>query len=365
MTELLEVLRARIAEQGPITLADYMGTALGHPQFGYYSTRDPLGLAGDFITAPEISQVFGELIGLWAAVTWGQIGGPQPLRLVELGPGRGTLMADMLRAGGTLPGFTAAVEVHLVETSAALRHCQERTLEEASVSVTWHESVETLPEGPLVIVANEFFDALPVRQLRRTAEGWGEHGIGLDPNGDALVPVLLPAPQEAVDQIPPALLSVEEGAIVEINPAARSVMHHLAQRLVRFGGAFLAIDYGHAHSAAGDTVQAVKAHEYHPILTDPGTADITAHVDFEALAQEARKAGAVALGPITQRDLLIRLGIGPRLETLAASATEHQVTEMMQAVARLTEDDQMGTLFKALAVTHPLVFLVPGFEGEM
>ena len=363
MSELLEHLLQRIGEDGPLTVAEYMAEALGHAEHGYYMRGDPFGHDGDFTTAPEISQMFGELIGLWAAVVWQMNGAPNPVNLVELGPGRGTLMADALRAAGNLPGFGEAVRVHLVETSPALKDLQKVALVGLSPDQGpyWHDTFEEVPDGPLMVVANEFFDALPVRHFLRVGDKWCERMVDSNPDGDGLAFVLLP-PSRIDPPLPPGLRHVPSGALVEVCPAGSDIAHAVSKRLVRFGGAALVIDYGHPESAPGETLQAVKAHEFHDPLTDPGTADLTAHVDFAALGHAVLEGGGVAYGPVTQGDFLKGLGIEARTDSLLQTATAEQAEDIRSACQRLTGEEGMGTLFKAIAITRPGAPPPPGFE---
>lgn len=349
-------LRATIAIDGPISVARFMAIALGHPTRGYYATRDPFGAAGDFITAPEISQMFGELIGLWAATVWQQQGKPAPVRLVELGPGRGTLMADALRVVGVaMPAFRAAVEVHLVETSSSLRAVQERTLAGRNCTPVWHDRVDTLPEGPALILANEFFDALPIRQFVRAARGWCERQVGLEAQGQ-LAFGLRGEPEPALTGSGP------EGSVLEICPAAQDIVADVAHRLARHGGAALVIDYGRVTSGFGDTLQAVRAHRFADPLADPGNADLTAHVDFAALARTAAQGGAAVHGPVTQGSFLQALGLSQRAAALKRNATPAQSQAIDTAVARLAGPDPgMGELFKVLAFTAADAPAPPGF----
>ncbi len=314
MTPLAALLAARIAAGGPITLAEYMGECLLHPQHGYYTTRDPFGPAGDFTTAPEISQMFGELLGLCLAQSWIDQRRPDPFLLAEIGPGRGTLMADMLRAIRSVPGMLAATRVHLIEASPALRSRQQKTL--GGVTVIWHNRIDDLPEGPLFLVANEFFDALPIRQFQRTGMGWAERQVGLG-NGQliyGLSPLMRPGFLEA------RLSDTTDGDIVEVCPALPSIAGDIGQRIARFGGAALVIDYG-GWRGLGDTFQAMRAHEHTDPLANPGEADLTAHVDFEALAHAFRSSGAACTGMTAQGIFLERLGISARAATLARNLT--------------------------------------------
>ncbi len=289
MTPLAALIAGRIAAEGPMRLDTYMALCLGHPEHGYYMARDPLGAAGDFTTAPEISQMFGELLGAWAAQVWQDQGAPDPFVLAELGPGRGTLMADALRATAALPAFRAAARLRLVETSPVLRARQAETLEGASPR--WTNSVADLPPGPLIVVANEFFDALPVRQFQRTDAFWRERLVGLD--GDRLAwRWALPRPDAELDVRFPQLA---DGAVAEICPAGEAVAAALGARIARDGGAALIIDYG-APEGGGDTLQAVESHAPADPLAAPGMADLTAHVRFADLARAARPARASGTG---------------------------------------------------------------------
>ena len=360
MTPLARSIARRIGLEGPISLATFMAEALGNPQHGYYTTRDPLGRRGDFITAPEVSQMFGELIGLWCAETWRLMGQPDLFVLAELGPGRGTLMADAMRAGKVLPGFCEAARLHLVETSPALRAVQAETLD--AYSATWHDDVGGLPDGPLIVIANEFFDALPVRQFEMTEDGWRERLVtagGPDADGFHIILDSRPAAMSAL--FPDAMDTAEPGAVYEIAPAAVSIAASLAERIARDGGAAIVVDYGHAEHRIGATLQAVRGHARHDALADPGTADLTAHVDFAALGEAARHNAAVH-GPITQRDLLLNLGLAQRAEQLCQRATPAQRARIESARHRLIDPSEMGTLFKALAISHSAMAVPPGFE---
>lgn len=349
---LSDLLRRRIRLAGPITLADFMSEALGHPQYGYYLTRDPFGPRGDFVTAPEASQMFGELIGLWCVDVWRNTGAPNPVRLVELGPGRGTLMADALRAARMAPDFLAAATVHLVETSPVLAGLQRRAL--SGSGARWHAAPDEVPEGPILLVANEFFDALPIRQFERTVKGWRERVVGLSEDGESFGIGLAPGSTPAESMIPaPVRENAKLGDVAEICPAGLATAHYLGQRISESGCAALIVDYGHTASAAGETLQAVRGHQYCDPLQDPGETDLTAHVDFAALAAEARKAGALVHGPIAQRDLLIRLGIETRAAQLLANATPAQAESISAGCQRLIGESEMGYLFKAMAITRP------------
>lgn len=342
-------LIARIAATRPVTVADYMAAANAH----YYATRDPLGAAGDFTTAPEISQMFGEMVGIWIADLWSRAGSPA-FHYVELGPGRGTLAADALR---TMARFGCEpIGVHLVETSPALRAAQLAHLPAA----THHDEVDALPhDAPLIIVANEFFDALPIHQYIRTADGWRE--LMVERAGDARVTVAGDVPAD--EAIPAALRGAAEGAIVETMPVAAAIMQRCAFRLSRQGGAMLAVDYGYSGPAAGDTLQAVKAHRFADPFADPGEVDLTAHVDFTTLADAARGAGVAVTPLATQGEWLRRLGIDARLQSLA-TATPARADELQGQRDRLVDPGAMGDLFKVLAFTAPSWPTPAGFKGD-
>ncbi len=337
MPDISARLERLIAATGPIPIAVFMAEA----NAAYYAARDPLGSQGDFITAPEISQMFGELTGLWLADLWNRAGRPDSL-YAELGPGRGTLAADALRAMRPA-GF--APPVHLVETSPALRARQAERLPHAC----WHDDIATVPpDRPLLLVANEFFDALPIRQLVATASGWRERMVAHDGTGFIAVPGTVPFDAA----IPDRLRAAPPGSIIETAPAAVAIVRTLAARIVRQGGAAILIDYGYAEHAAGNTLQAVHAHAYADPFVRPGTSDLTAHVDFSALAEAARGEGARTHGPADQGDWLEALGLSTRADMLA-KASPTRADEIATARARLADADQMGTLFKALAIVAP------------
>ncbi|MBC8159502.1 MAG: SAM-dependent methyltransferase [Rhodospirillales bacterium] len=353
----------RISHSGPLTVAQFMAEALNHPRHGYYANRDPLGVAGDFITAPEISQVFGELIGLWCAVSWQAMGSPDLIYLVELGPGRGTLMADALRAARAAPGFREAISLHLVETNEALKSQQKHAVDDAALprTATWHDNLSGIPDGPVLLVANEFLDVLPIRQFQKTPAGWSERMVGLGDNGHDLRFVLGP-PQDRPALLDENLISAPMGSVVEVCPAALSLAAALGERLVRGGGAALFIDYGYSLSQTGATLQAVRAHRYQDVLDGPGEADLTAHVDFGAFLRAGNEAGARGFGPLGQGEFLTRLGLQSRAQNLKTNASRELAVEIDAGIARLTDPDQMGTLFKAVALQAPDLPNSPGFD---
>ncbi|MCW5697599.1 MAG: SAM-dependent methyltransferase [Bauldia sp.] len=365
-----------------MSVADYMAACLGDPEHGYYRHRDPFGAAGDFVTAPEVSQMFGELIGLWCVAVWEAMGSPPRLVLAELGPGRGTLMADALRAAALRPAFREGATVALVETSPRLRDAQRAALAKLGVLPRWVDRVEDLPDGPLLVIANEFFDALPIHQYVRTPEGWAERMVGLDADGKlafGLRPMgdLPPSPggggssrarqrsarggvthgaavshhpgrPTPADPPPPG-----EGEVLELRPAADAIVAHLAGRIARDGGAALIVDYGHAETAFGDTLQAVRGHRYDDPLAHPGEADLTAHVDFAAHARAAAAAGAGPTAVATQGAFLETIGIAHRAAALARGKGAAEAEAIGAALRRLTHPDEMGTLFKVLGIAAP------------
>jgi NADH dehydrogenase [ubiquinone] 1 alpha subcomplex assembly factor 7 len=354
----------RIGRGGPMSLAEYMGLALADPEAGYYTGRPPIGAGGDFITAPEISQMFGELIGLWCVDTWERLGRPRPFQLTELGPGRGTLLQDALRAARVVPAFLDAADLHLVEISPALRAQQRQRLQSSGVPLQWHGSLEALPEAPTILIANEFFDALPIRQFERVAGGWAERLVGLAPDGKSFCFQLGPASPLFAQLVPPALRETAElGAVAEVSPAALWSAAEIGRRLASAGGAALIVDYGYAAPQGGITLQAVRGHARWDALSAPGKADLTAHVDFDSLAAAAEAAGASRLGPVEQGLFLERLGIGARAECLAAKATAEQASDIRSALTRLTAAAEMGQLFKVLALSHGAAMPLAGFSA--
>jgi len=361
-------LKARIAgliaAQGPISVAQFMTLALHDPDSGYYATRDPFGRpkegrkGGDFITAPEISQMFGEMLGLWLAQAWEEQGRPSHPLLVELGPGRGTLMADMLRALKAVPGFLSAADVVLVEASAHLQAVQQETLK-GFPRIAWQSQFDPPAGRPVFLVANEFFDALPIRQYVKTPRGWCERMVTAQDGalGFALAPT--PAPGAL---IPQAYAEAPEGGVYETAPAAIALAEEIARRIGAQGGAALLVDYGYDEVGFGETLQAVGGHAFAEVLAEPGAHDLSAHVDFAALMAAGRRGGASVHGPIGQGAFLHALGIGARAQVLAAK-NPASTPELAAALNRLTAPGEMGTLFKALAFLPANAPRAPGFDA--
>ena len=406
LTPLAQKLAARIAAEGPISLHGYMEACLYDPAHGYYKKRDPLGRGGDFITAPEISQVFGELIGLWAGETWRQMGQPDAVRLIELGPGRGTLMADALRALRVLPAFLQCATVHLVETSAPLRAAQEAALGGAPCPVFWHERIEEVPAGAAILIANEFFDCLPVRQFvfSEAAQAWCERMVAFRDGGFALElgevpphPVLLPGgrrdaiiarsensrvlsprphplagaaakdastPRRACaerDRVRGDSPTAEDGTIAETRPGTAAILQSFAARAADAPFAALIIDYGYSQPASGDTVQAVKQHRFAGLFDAPGEADLTAHVDFSDLVRQAKALGLAPSGPMPMGEWLLRLGLEARVHQLLRRASAEEGVELRGRITRLVDPAQMGALFKTVVLTAGISGPLPPF----
>ncbi|MFN3232767.1 MAG: class I SAM-dependent methyltransferase [Alphaproteobacteria bacterium] len=338
---------AMIKESGPLDLADYMRIALTDPEHGYYTNAAALGADGDFITAPEISQMFGELIGLWVVDTWNRLGSPEDVKLVELGPGRGTLIADALRA--IRAASDMPIDLHLVEVNPLLEAEQAKR-----VNAAWWDSIEQVPPGPMILIANEFFDTLPIQQMTKTPDGWRRTVVKAE--GERLIAE--PGPSTA----PPiwAAEDFPDGSIIETSEEVISLARLLGRRVHAHGGAALIIDYGNETSAPGSSLQAVSAHVYADPFDDPGQADLTAHVDFQALAEAAITAGAAVAGPVTQNAFLNALGLPARADALKRSANPAQAREIDLAAHRLTAPDQMGTLFKVLAIKSPSLSSLAG-----
>jgi SAM-dependent MidA family methyltransferase len=341
----------------------YMELCLTHPKYGYYVSRDPLGREGDFTTAPEVSQMFGELLGLWAASVWRAMESPPELRLIELGPGRGTMMADALRALRVLPPLYQALSIHLVEINPVLREKQKATLSGVR-NITWHDRLDQVPPGPSVILANEYFDVLPVHQVVKRATGWHERTVEIGSDGAlAFGAAAEPMPRFEV-LLPPLVRAAPVGAVFEWRPDAEIMK--IATRVRDDGGAALIIDYGHLRSDVGDTFQAIARHSFADPLKNPGQADVTAHVDFQALGRAAEDLGARVHGPVAQGEFLKYLGIEARAATLMAKTTPEVSEDISGALKRLTEGGRggMGSMFKVAAISDPALNVLAGFADD-
>jgi NADH dehydrogenase [ubiquinone] 1 alpha subcomplex assembly factor 7 len=360
---LLSEIKTLIKSSGPMPVWRYMQLCLMHPKHGYYVSRDPLGREGDFITAPEVSQMFGELLGLWAASVWKAIDSPPLLRLIEIGPGRGTMMADALRALRVLPPLYQALSIHLVEVNPVLRDKQKATLS-SSRNINWHDSIDDVPDGPSVIFANEYFDVLPIHQAVKGENGWHERTVELDDRG-RLAFGMAAEPIPRFDVLLPAWVrAAPVGAVFEWRPDAEIMK--IASRVRDQEGATLIIDYGHLRSDAGDTFQAISRHSFADPLKDPGQADVTAHVDFQALVRASEDLGARVHGPVPQGDFLKRLGIENRAVSLMAKATNEASQDIASALKRLVGGGRggMGQMFKVLGVSEPDLGTLAGFTDE-
>ena len=373
MTPLLRRLARMIEATGPISVADYMGLCLYDPVHGYYTTREPFGVAGDFTTAPEISQMFGELVAVWLYTAWTGSGRPEPVTIAEIGPGRGTLMKDIVRTIARLDkGLVARASFALIETSARLTAIQKQTLAGVPVDPQWHQSIATIAKAPLFIVGNELFDALPIRQFIRTASGWHERLVGLSPEPSRRSS--LPGPTKRTlrfvlgsDRLDPSLLPAHagpagEGSVIELGPAREALAILIARRIAEDGGAGLFIDYGYERSAIGDTLQAVWRHRFDNVLDRPGQADLTAHVDFESLEACARTAGIDAW-LMTQGRFLSAMGLAERAERLSSRASAPARVRIASEVQRLSGPHAMGELFKVLALL-PSGLAIPPFAAH-
>jgi NADH dehydrogenase [ubiquinone] 1 alpha subcomplex assembly factor 7 len=344
---LAEQIDAQIVANGPMSVSSYMGLCLSHPRHGYYSVGRPIGAAGDFITAPEISQMFGELIGFFFVNLWQQMGQPTSFTLLELGPGRGTLMQDALRAACKADGFQNALHLQLFESNSLLKEEQARRL--APYSPYWATEIDAISEDPVFVIANEFFDAMPIRQFVKTDDGWHERLIGLRDEKRAFG--LSPTPI-AESAAPPEVHGAFPGEVLELSPAAVDAMQRLSRKVALQGGAILAIDYGYGVTQTGETLQAVKDHAFADPLEAPGETDLSAHVNFGVLAEAARAAGLATAPLAEQGEWLLRIGLGERARALAKSnpAEAHNIA---RAVERLTSPEQMGKLFKVLCAHSP------------
>lgn len=359
MTPLGRKLCRLIEANGPISIAEYFSLCLSDPEHGYYQTHEPFGTEGDFTTAPEISQLFGEMIGIFLILAWQAHGRPEAVQLLEIGPGRGTLMADAQRVMQQLaPDMASSAKAHMIETSQRLQQVQRQTLSSCPIATQWHERLEDVPAGFTLLVANELFDALPIRQFVQTPDGFRERVVALDASGALHF-------QPGLAKIDPQLLPRSHqpapGTVFEIAPTRQAIMAQIAGRLVSQGGAALIIDYGHLQTAFGDTLQAMAKHQYMDVLAAPGQSDLTSHVDFDALSQYARQQGAVPFPPMPQGRFLLELGLLERAGILGAGKDATVQDSIQRSVARLagSQDSQMGNLFKALCVNSNDTLIFP------
>ncbi|MBX2804694.1 MAG: SAM-dependent methyltransferase [Hyphomicrobiales bacterium] len=349
-----------LSEKGSISVADYMALCLTAGGVGYYRNGNPIGASGDFVTAPEVSQIFGELIGVWVMIVWEGMGRPQNFILAELGPGRGTLMQDVMRATRAKPEFRQAAHIHLVETSTSLREAQGKTLRSVC-RPEWHESFTALPEAPAIIVANEFFDALPTEQYVFHGDSWYKRVLMLDDNDRPVFTagrLAVPPVEILPDHLP------NEGDILEHCPAAVDLVSEIGSRGKRAPCALLITDYGYDNRDFGDTLQAVSAHNYVDPIQPPGTVDLSTHVNFAELRTSAREAGLTPTSVLPQNEFLMALGLEQRLRRLMTNADEEQRAALFLGARRLVDPFQMGSLFKAMAITSAHLPPPPPFSPE-
>jgi SAM-dependent MidA family methyltransferase len=353
-------MKSLIRINGPLSVTDFFSLCLADPEHGYYKTREPFGRAGDFVTAPEVSQLFGEMLGVFMVHTWQRHGAPAKTALVEIGPGRGTMMSDMLRVIARIaPPLYETMHVHLVETSPRLTAAQRETLDAHAHKISWHDSFDDVPDGFMLIAANELFDAIPIRQFVKTTNGFRERMVSLDAEGELVFTAGLASIDPSL--LPPLPEKQPLGMIFEFSPAREAVMTAICERLRLRGGTALIIDYGHIISNYGDTLQALRMHEFDPPLAHPGEADLTSHVDFEHLLRTAENIGIHVNGCLRQGDFLLGLGLAERAKALANNADADQQLEIAEAMTRLAGEGagRMGELFKVLAVSSPALHLLP------
>jgi len=353
-----------LKEKGHMTTDEYMSVCLYDDEFGYYRVHDPIGRDGDFITSPEISQTFGEMIGAWLAATWSSVDSPKEKILVELGPGRGTLMKDILRATKNVDGFHDGLEVHLVEVNEKLRDRQRNVLEHEKVEIFWHDSVDDLPAKPIFLVANEFFDALPIVQFTKMKKGWRENIIRLDEEGN-LEFGILEKKTKPCKLVPEEFDDAKVGDFYEMSPYSIEVIEKISEHIKKHDGAALIIDYGYFKNELADTFQSVKAHKYHNPLKTPGEADLTAHVNFPNLQKVAIKKGVNAYANVTQGELLVSLGIGIRAKAIMEKLNGRDKDVFGDAIKKLISVDEMGSLFKCMAIMRQDRDVPYGFYSYM
>lgn len=366
MTDLNEHLIKLIKLHGPITVSSYMTEVLTNPKYGYYINQNPFGSSGDFITAPEISQMFGELIGLWFADVWIKMNKPLKVHLIEFGPGKGTLMADFLRVLKVLPDFHDVIELHFVEASPQLIDIQKDKFKHHIGKITWHETVKSAlnvaedEDAATFIIANEFFDALPIRQFQKGELGWHERMVTVDENGDGLITVLSPFPVHGIT-LPESLKVAELHSVIEISPMTDYITGLIAEHIKKYSGAALFIDYGYNEYRTGETLQAIEQHKYAQIFEKPGYADLSAHVNFRKILDITALAGLKPLGPTYQGKFLNDMGIEERVKTLTKDAMPEQEKDILSALNRLIAPDEMGTLFKVAGMISKSDIEVAGF----
>jgi SAM-dependent MidA family methyltransferase len=357
LPNLREKIVRLIEASGPLSVADYMAMCLYDPESGYYTTREPFGVSGDFTTAPEISQMFGELVAIWLFSTWHALGASSPVTLAEIGPGRGTMMKDMLRTLDRVDaGFRGKARIVMIETSPRLREIQRATLGDKAGMIEWQDTIASLPPGPLLMVGNELFDAIPIRQYVKAGDRWCERAVGLDDSGN--LAFVAAAGSLDLALLPPGAAAAPDGAIAEIAPARNALMDAIAERIAAYGGAGLFLDYGYREPALGDTLQALSRHAYVDPLAEPGRADLTAHVDFFSLAQAAKAHGLDA-HLMTQGEFLLGAGLAERAGKLGANTDAATRRRLKDQAERLAAPEGMGTLFKALAIARRGVPLQP------
>ena len=357
------LIKTTIEEQGPLAISHYMALSLMHPVYGYYQAAEPFGAEGDFITAPEISKLFGDCLGLWLGQTWADMGEPE-IDLIELGPGRGTLMADLLRTAGYFEGFNSKTHVHMIEKSKRLRAIQKEAFEEFPFKPQWHDTLPSFSGRAPVVVANEFLDALPINQYVYANDGWHERMVGLKEGNLAFVA----APTPTDPKLIPAWVEEEEpeeGDILELSPAVDAAVDSLCSLLLKGKGLACLIDYGYGEHSLGDSFQAVKRHQYQDVLEEPGTADLTAHVNFARIVEQAEARGLMVYGAVTQRDFLVGLGIEALADLFILQAQENNVaaSPIRWGLNRLISPEEMGTLFKVIILAHPDLPTIKPFVG--
>jgi len=366
MTDLNKHLIKLIKLHGPITVSSYMTEALTNPKYGYYINQNPFGSSGDFITAPEVSQMFGELIGLWFADVWLKMGEPFKVHLIEFGPGNGTLMADFLRVLYLLPDFLDGIELHFVEASPQLIDIQKEKFNKFNGKTSWHETVKSAlsaaedDDATTFIVANEFFDALPIRQFQKGDLGWHERMVSVNENGDGLIPVLSPFPVHDV-KLPTRLKEADIHSIIEMSPMSDYITGLVVEHIKKYSGVALFIDYGYTKYRTGETLQAIEKHKYAHIFEKPGYADLSAHVNFRKMIEIIKQADLKALGPVYQGNFLNDIGIEERFNTLTKEARPQQIKDIVSSLNRLVAPDEMGTLFKVIGMISDTKIDVAGF----